>query len=358
MTQRRNDAPAEINPTRVSLPGRRLGPLGSILSRVLLAIACVVLTTLLVWLERADYHDSNGAGGPLTLIDALYYSTVTLSTTGYGDITPANEPARLVNALVITPLRFLFLITLIGTTIEVLTKRSREEFRDQRWRRHMRGHTVVVGFGVKGQSTVRGLLEAGTKASDIVVVDLSPENINAANAMGCAGIVGDATRQSTLERAKVADAERIVVAADRDDTAVLVTLTARRLSPTASIVASARENNNIDVLRQSGADTVIATAESAGRMLALSLTSPEAGSMIADLLEPIDGLEIIERAVAPAELGVDPGSLIKLGEVVLAVVRHGEAIRFDQGRVGLLQRDDQLVVVRAVGAANTVAAPR
>jgi voltage-gated potassium channel len=110
-------------------------------------------------------HDSNGNDGPLTLIDALYYSTVTLSTTGYGDVTPATEPARLINALVISPLRFLFLITLIGTTIEVLTKRSREEFQARRWRRHMRGHTVLVGFGVKGQSTVRGLLEAGKKAS-------------------------------------------------------------------------------------------------------------------------------------------------------------------------------------------------
>lgn len=348
----------DVNPTTISLPGRRLGPFGSILSRILLATACVVVTTLLVWLERGDYHDGNGSGGPLTLIQSLYYSTVTLSTTGYGDITPATESARLVNALVITPLRFLFLITLIGTTIEVLTKRSREEFRAQRWRRHMQGHTVVVGFGVKGQSTVRGLIEAGTKASDIVIVDLSTENINAANAMGCVGIIGDATRQSTLERAKVPVAARVVVAADRDDTAVLVTLTARRLSPTASIVASARENNNIGVLRQSGADTVIATAESAGRMLALSLTSPSAGTLIADLLEPIDGLEIVERAVGPTDLGVDPGSLIRHGEVVLAVVRHGEMIRFDQGKAGLLQRDDQLVVVRAVGAPSATAPTR
>jgi voltage-gated potassium channel len=338
----------DLNPASVALPGRRLGPLASILSRVLLAVACVVVTTVLVWLERADYHDGNAGAGPLGWVEALYYSTVTLSTTGYGDITPATENARLVNALVITPLRFLFLITLIGTTIEVLTKRSREEFRAQRWRRHMHGHTVVVGFGVKGQSTVRGLLETGTKAGEIVVVDVSAENINAANAMGCAGIVGDATRQSTLERAKVADAARVVVAADRDDTAVLVTLTARRLAPTAAIVASARENNNIEVLRQSGADTVIATAESAGRMLALSLTSPSAGGLIADLLEPVDGLEIVQRDIEPAELGVEPSSLVRHGEVVLAVVRQGETIRFDQGRVGVLQRADQVVVVRPV----------
>ena len=58
-------------------------------------------------------------------LDCLYYATVSLSTTGYGDITPVTPSARLVNVLVITPLRVAFLIVLIGTTVETLTTRSR-----------------------------------------------------------------------------------------------------------------------------------------------------------------------------------------------------------------------------------------
>ena len=50
-----------------------------------------------------------------------YYATVSLSTTGYGDITPVSPGARLVNILVVTPLRILFLLILIGTTLEALT---------------------------------------------------------------------------------------------------------------------------------------------------------------------------------------------------------------------------------------------
>lgn len=331
---------------RLALPARSAGPIRSIMFRIAIAVSCVVFTTVLVWVERADYLDNSGT--PVGWIDALYYATVTLSTTGYGDVTPATNPARLVNALVITPLRFVFLIVLVGTTIEVLTKRSRDEFRAQRWRRHMKGHTVVVGYGVKGQSTVNALLESGIEPDRIVVVDSSRNAAEDANKRGCAAVVGDATREVTLQQAKVSVAERIVVAADRDDTSVLVTLTARRLAPHAAIVASAREAQNIEVLRQSGADVVIATAESAGRLLALSLTSPAAGHLLADLLEPVEGLEIIERAVAPAELGVDPGTLVKQGEVVLAVVRANQVHRFDQGRVGVLQREDHLVVVRPV----------
>jgi len=330
------------------LPARRLSPLASILVRVGIAVGCLVLTALIVYVERDGYRDVTG--DPISLLDAFYYATVTLSTTGYGDITPYSDLARLTNTLIITPLRFLFLIVLVGTTVEVLTTRSREEFRANRWRKRVDAHTVVVGFGVTGRSAVQALIDQGTPAAQIVVVDRSNEAVEQATAVGCVGVVGDATREDVLGTAEVAKARRIVVAADHDDTAVLVVLTARRLNSRASIVASARESQNIAVLRQSGASTVIPTAESAGRMLGLSLASPVAGRIVEDLLEPVHGLEIVERAITPAELGVPPQSLLDHGIVVLAVVRGGEVHRFDHGTVNLLQRDDRIVVIRSSAA--------
>src|SRR5664279_3718220 len=99
--------------------------------RIFIAVMCIVITTTVVYLERADYRDLDGT--IQTWVDALYYATVTLSTTGYGDITPVTESARITNILLITPLRFIFLIVLVGTTIEVLTERSRQQFRTTRW---------------------------------------------------------------------------------------------------------------------------------------------------------------------------------------------------------------------------------
>ena len=106
------------------------------------------------------------------------------------------------------------------------------------------------------------------------------------------------------------------------------------------------------MLRQSGASIVIPTAESAGRLLGLSLASPTAGRIVEDLLEPVQGLEIVERAITPAELGVTPQSLIAQGSVVLAVVRGSEVHRFDEGVVTVLQKDDRLVVIRPSGSAT------
>jgi voltage-gated potassium channel len=330
-------------PGTIALPARRRGPLGSFALRIGIALACVVITTALVYFERDGYKDSNGT--PISWLDALYYATVTLSTTGYGDIVPVTEQARLANILIITPLRFVFLITLVGTTVEVLTQRSRDEFRTKRWRQTVQDHTVVVGFGVKGRSAFTALVEQGTPANGIVVVSSNAAEIDEATALGAVGVVGDATREEVLRTASVQNAARIVVATDRDDTSVLVTLTARRLAPHATLVASARESQNIPVLRQSGADVVIPTAESAGRMLGLSLTSPVAGHLVEDLLEPNKGLEIVERAITPAELGVAPESLSAQSVIVLAVVRDGVVHRFDERTATVLQKGDRIVTI-------------
>jgi voltage-gated potassium channel len=100
--------------------------------RLAIAIGVLAIVTVLVYLDRDGYNDN--ADGSLSLLDAFYYSTVTLSTTGYGDISPYSDAARLVNTVVITPLRIVFLVALIGTTIEVLTARTRAEWRENRWR--------------------------------------------------------------------------------------------------------------------------------------------------------------------------------------------------------------------------------
>ncbi|MEO5834410.1 MAG: potassium channel family protein [Nakamurella sp.] len=331
--------------SRIMLPERVRGPIRAILVRIVIALACVFVTAAVVYSERAGYRDLDQQLS--SWLDALYYATVTLSTTGYGDITPVSDSARLTNILLVTPLRFLFLIVLIGTTIEVLTERSRQQFRYALWRRRVKKHTVVIGYGMKGRSAVAALKDQGHDPQKIVVVDTNGVNIKAATADGCAGILGDARREEVLRRAEVQHADKVIVATDRDDVSVLVTLTARRLAPDATIAAAAREEQNIPVLRQSGADVVIPTAESAGRLLGLSIQAPGAGELIEDLLEPVAGLQIKEREITPAEVGLSPARLTAQGEIVLTVIRNGISHRFDSGGVRVFQPGDQIVVIRS-----------
>src|SRR3954467_14913375 len=156
----------------VSLPARGSSPAVQLLRRALLALLLLSIVVLLVFLDRDSYRDTYD--GSVGLIDAIYYATVTITTTGYGDITPVAPHARLISAVIITPLRIAFLVLLVGTTLEVLAHHGRRIFKDARWRKRMRNHVVVVGFGTKGKSAVETLQNNGANPSQVVIIDSRP----------------------------------------------------------------------------------------------------------------------------------------------------------------------------------------
>lgn len=322
------------------LPRRETAPLRSVLRRLWLAAAALALAVGVVWLDRKGYRDT--VDDSVTLLDAVYYATVSLSTTGYGDITPATPQARLVNVLLITPLRIFFLIVLVGTTVEVLTERTREQWRLNRWRSHVKNHTIVVGYGTKGRAAVRSLLADGYPRERVLIVDGDPGVLAEANTDGLAGVLGDATRREVLERAEIRSADRVLVSSARDDTAVLIVLTVRQLNATASVVSAVREAENAPLLRQSGATNVVVSSEAAGRLLALSSISPATGAVLDDLLAPQQGLEVGERSVRPDEIG---GSTRDCKDMVLAVMRDGELMRYAAAAASPLQEGDRLITV-------------
>lgn len=339
---------------RVELPRPLRGPLGQVTSRLLLAVLVLATAALIVYLGRDGYTD--GAGGEMGLVDAVYYTTVTLSTTGYGDVVPTSESARLFNIFLITPLRVLFLIILVGTTLEVLTERTREQWRLSRWRSSLRDHTVIVGFGTKGRSAAETLLTTGLRKDQMVVVDPSPRVVEAANADGFAGVVGDGTRNDVLARALTDRARQVVIATQRDDTAVLVTLSARQLNQGVKIIAAVREEENAPLLRQSGADTVILSSSAAGRLMGLSMLSPSAGAVMEDLINQGTGLMLTERPVTKAEAGRSPR---ECPDLVISVIRGHRLLDFDHPEARKLQLMDRLVVIRrSAGSPEHAPAPQ
>ena len=328
----------------IKMPTGTVSPISAIARRVVGALIALTGAVLRVYLDRDGYRDVAGKGH-LSLLDCFYYATVSLSTTGYGDITPVAEGARLVNVLVITPLRVLFLIVLVGTTLEVLTDRSRQAFKIQRWRSKVRDHVVVVGYGTKGRSAAQALLAEGADPGHIVVVDTDPGVLENASHRGLVTVTGSGTRSDVLRVAGVPRARSIVVATSRDDTAVLVTLTARELAPKAQIVAAIREAENIHLLRQSGADSVVVSSETAGRLLGMATSTPKVVDMVEDLLTPDAGLAISERDVEESEIG---GSPRHLADIVLGVVRDGALYRVDAPEADAIERGDRLLYVRKV----------
>ncbi|WP_323746880.1 potassium channel family protein [Catenulispora pinisilvae] len=324
------------------IPRRVHPPLTTITWRLALALGIVVLGAVVVWLGRDGYRDSTGR--PVGWLTAFYYSTVTLTTIGYGDVVPVSDTARLVNTLVITPLRLSFLLILVGTTLRALTERTRAQWREQKWRHKVRAHALVIGYGTKGRAAVDALLFRGWRPRDVVVVDVDREAVQDANRVGLVGVVGDGTRTAVLDRAEVRKAAQVMVTTGRDDTAVLAVLTVRRMHKRVPITASVKQTENAPLLRDGGADVVITSSEVAGQLVGTAAVNPTVGIVMEDMLSGGLDLRVLERDPAPAEVGLVPQ---QVREAVMAVVRDGKPVLYDDPGLGVIRSGDQLVVLRS-----------
>ncbi len=333
-------AGAEQEIDLVQLPRRSRAPIAAVLRRVAFALALVFFVALVVRFGRDGYVDVNP--DPISMLDALYYASVTVTTTGYGDITAVTEEARLATILLITPARILFLILVVGTTVEVLTEQSRTHLKTRRWRERVKNHYLICGFGATGQSAARDLLGRGVSPDELVAIDINPDALEAANDFGIAAVRGDATRNLVLEQAAIGSAIAVIVAPGRDDAAVLITLSVRELNPDIRVIAAGREQENLHLLRQGGADEVIDATAAVGRMLGLGTHAPGVVSVLDDLLDAGKGLEIVEAS--PDMTSGSPE--IPAGATLIAIVRDGVRLSPSETRASALAPNDLLVVLR------------
>ena len=312
---------------------------------MLWAVGLFLFVAVVAYLGRAGYVDAKN--DDITILDALYHSSVTVTGTGYGDIRPESDAARLLHTVLVTPAQMLFLLLLVGTTIELLAGRSRDAIRVSWWRRRVKDHVLVCGYGSKGRSAVKTLLGKGVAPDDIVVIDPNIQACETAEADGLAAISGDATDVDVLRDAKVERARAIVVSPDLDATAVLITLTTREHNKHATIVACCREDENVHLLHQSGATSVITSSSATGRLLGFATVEPKVVEVLEDIMSVGHGIDIGEREVKQEEIGAFEH--FPMREPVIAIIRNGELLRFDDPAAAHLHPGDRLVYLAAVG---------
>ena len=269
--------------------------------RVALVVGLLLFAILLHWVERnglKDVHD-----GHVSFVDVLYFTMISITTTGYGDVVPITDRTRLFDALVVTPLRVFFILIFLGTAYTFVLRRTWDQWRMQKIQRTLCDHVIVAGFGTSGSEAVDELIARGTAASDIVVIDADRDALERAESLGCAILQADATRDKTLQSVRVDQARALIVSAGRDDTSVLITLTARHLAPKLRISVAVRNEDNELLARQAGATTVINPVSFAGLLLAGSTHGEHIADYLADLASSSGRVRLAEREVTDEECG-------------------------------------------------------
>lgn len=302
-------------------------PLPALLRRILLALALILLVVAVLWFNRDGLRDHARDGRPLGIMDVLYFTVVSLTTLGYGDISPVTAEARLLNTVLLTPIRVFLWVLFLGTAYEmsVLRLQLREERHMRELRERLEDHVIVCGYGVKGRAIVAELVAHGQERENIVVIDPREDAIAAAVREDVVALRGDASSESLLKAAAIERAAYVLAAPDRDDACVLICLTVRNLAPNVRLVAAAREEENIKLLYGAGANLVVAPSVSGGRLMASAVRQHAVPYFLEDVLAFGEGLTVAERDVRPDERGRLAHDLPDLANALILGVARGRA---------------------------------
>jgi Trk K+ transport system NAD-binding subunit len=152
----------------------------------------------------------------MTWLDALYFTSETVSTVGFGDFSFAQQSMSLrlfavglmFGGVIVTAILVAFLADLLLSRRFVTTAGLRRA-------RRMRGHVVVIGLGSIGIRVVSDLAAAGY---DVLIIERDENNrfLSAAAELDVPVIFGDSTMRQTLESARI-DRARGVAVVNNDD---------------------------------------------------------------------------------------------------------------------------------------------
>jgi voltage-gated potassium channel len=318
--------------------------------RMTLACGLIALVVMIHWWDRAGLKDNYD--DHISFLDVVYFTMISITTTGFGDIAPISDRARLIEAVIVTPVRIAVLFIFVGAAYDFVIKRSWEKFRMARIQEELTGHVVVLGYGVSNSQSVGELIERGVDPRCIVVIDPAEDRLSEAEKLGVNVMAADATRDETLKSVRIAEATSVLVSAGRDDTSILIVLTVRHLAPDVPISVVVRADDNELLARQAGANIVINPVRFTGLLLDGSVKGAHIADYLADLASVGGRVQLVERVIGPEECGCSIDNL-KSGGQGMRIYRNGRAIGFWEDECRTLQPGDVVVEIVPTAPSET-----
>ncbi|MES3162208.1 MAG: NAD-binding protein [Halorubrum sp.] len=233
--------------------------------------AGAALATAISYGTVGTYALRDEFGGVETIVDAFYFTVVTASTVGYGDITPqtgaASDIAQLfvLSSLVMNVAAFAVALgVLLTPAIEAQLSKALGKMTEKQFDL-LDDHVLVLGYGDLTEPILEELTERGGVDFAVITTDE-----NAARRLGDRDVpvlTADPSDVEPLQRSHIESARAVVVATEDDARDALAILTARQLNPSVRIVAAATQRENINKLRRAGADQVISPSTLGGHIL-------------------------------------------------------------------------------------------
>jgi voltage-gated potassium channel len=256
--------------------GRQVFQRSSLTAGTLFAVATLLL--VMVYGVFGALLLGTGFSPPIvTLPQAVYFTVVTMSTVGYGDILPKSDDARLfVISLIVLGLS-VFLTSLTAVFGPLVQSRISRIVDPRRKRMKRVNHFIIIGSGPLARNTARELLNRDKAV--VMIVDDEDAGFGEAEI-----VVGDATELDVLRKAGVETANSVLALSEDDAENAFVILALRELHTDAKKVAAVSSRKNLERVRRVQPDMILAPNVFGGEVLAMALTE-----------EKLDGDTLLKR---------------------------------------------------------------
>jgi voltage-gated potassium channel len=283
--------------------------------------------------------------------DGLYMTLITMTTIGYGEVHPLSVAGKAFNAFLIVGavLAGGFLVaTFTQAMLEFELGKALGRRRMERDIAKLNGHYIICGAGRVGCTVARQF-----RARDIPFVIIEKEASQAQWAVeeGIPILIGSASQEDMLERARIKQAEGLVAAVTSDAENLYIVLTARGMSPGLKIIARASEEEATPKLLRAGATQVVSPYHFVGHRIVQLLLRPH----VLDFIDTAFGTERLDMQIE--EVLVPEGSPIanktiadseirqKTGVLVLALKRADGTLAFNPSPDDLIRAGDHLIAI-------------
>ena len=286
----------------------------------------------------AFYYFERGGIEELNLGDALYWVVVTITTVGYGDITPKTMGGRIIFVLVA--------LGGIGTIAYVLEQLIAFSTKNQikvlfgSGAVKMKRHTIIVGWNAKTEEAIKELRHADEEFL-VVGSELDHATLNAEEIQH---ISGDPTKSETLNRCNIKEAKTLMISRENDSETIMIALAVRKQNPSINIIATCEAQEHVEMMRGAGINHIISYAEISGRLLAHAVTEPVVVNFIVDATTSVEGFDMKQIKVESKTKLSD--MTLSVDEKVIALYRNGRFI-LDFAADAMLEEGDYLVIIAA-----------
>ena len=250
--------------------------------------AAAALVTAISYGTVGSYALRDQFQGIETIVDAFYFTVVTASTVGYGDVYPVSDISQLfaLSSLVMNVAAFAVALgVLLTPAIEAQLSKALGKMTDRQIDL-LDDHVLVLGYGDLTEPILEEL--AAREGVDYAVVTPDETAARRLTDRDVPVFTADPSDVEPLERVNL-DGARAVVAATEDDARdALAILTARQLNPDVRIVAAVTQRENVDKLRRAGADQVISPSTLGGHILVDCAFGADSRDATEGILDDVD----------------------------------------------------------------------